>query len=169
MPCGGAGKGLRDLRGGMQRNPAHAEQPTTAPGGNGWRSWGKADLVVVAVILACGLALSTFTISAIPSNSLNGEKVFPLDDAYIHFTFARSVAAEGRMAFRPGDVVPAVTGPLWTYLLGLGALVFSRLDWLALGLGAAGYLLSAILMYGIGVRVLRSRFWGAVRGLLHPC
>ena len=48
---------------------------------------------------------------------------FPLDDAWIHFTYARNFAEYGQWAFRLGEVSAASTAPLWTFLLSIGFLL----------------------------------------------
>jgi hypothetical protein len=45
---------------------------------------------------------------------------FPLDDAWIHFTYARNFAEHGEWAFRLGETSAASTAPLWTVLLAVG-------------------------------------------------
>ena len=45
---------------------------------------------------------------------------FPLDDTWIHFTYARNFAEHGQWAFRLGETSAASTAPLWTVLLGIG-------------------------------------------------
>ncbi len=45
---------------------------------------------------------------------------FPLDDAWIHFTYARNFAEHGEWAFRLGEKSAASTAPLWTFLLSIG-------------------------------------------------
>lgn len=45
---------------------------------------------------------------------------FPLDDTWIHFTYARNLAEHGEWAFRLGEVSAASTAPLWTLLLAIG-------------------------------------------------
>lgn len=45
---------------------------------------------------------------------------FPLDDAWIHFTYARNLAGHGEWAFRLGEISAASTAPLWTFLLAIG-------------------------------------------------
>lgn len=45
---------------------------------------------------------------------------FPLDDAWIHFTYARNFAEHGEWAFRLGEASAASTAPLWTFLLSIG-------------------------------------------------
>lgn len=48
---------------------------------------------------------------------------FPLDDAWIHFTYARNFAEHGEWAFRLGEISAASTAPLWTFLLSIGFLL----------------------------------------------
>jgi hypothetical protein len=48
---------------------------------------------------------------------------FPLDDAWIHQTYARNLARSGQMAFVPGVPSAGSTAPLWSFLLSLGYLL----------------------------------------------
>lgn len=45
---------------------------------------------------------------------------FPLDDTWIHLTYARNFAEHGEWAFRLGEQSAGSTAPLWTFLLSLG-------------------------------------------------
>lgn len=45
---------------------------------------------------------------------------FPLDDSWIHQTYARNLASGGEWAFRPGISSAGSTSPLWSALLALG-------------------------------------------------
>jgi hypothetical protein len=45
---------------------------------------------------------------------------FPLDDAWIHQTYARNLALRGEWAFLPGVPSAGSTAPLWTVVLALG-------------------------------------------------
>jgi hypothetical protein len=45
---------------------------------------------------------------------------FPLDDAWIHQTYARNVGLRGEWAFLPGRPSAGSTAPLWSVLLALG-------------------------------------------------
>jgi hypothetical protein len=47
---------------------------------------------------------------------------FPLDDAWIHQTYARNLALRGEWAFLPGEWSAGSTSPLWTGALALGYL-----------------------------------------------
>lgn len=65
---------------------------------------------------------------------------FPLDDAWIHQTYARNLIELGEWAYVPGEVSGGSTSPLWTFTLALGNLL--RVDpkaWTYLvGLGFLG-------------------------------
>ena len=45
---------------------------------------------------------------------------FPLDDTWIHLTYARNIAEHGEWAFRLGERSAGSTAPLWTVLLSIG-------------------------------------------------
>ncbi|HEY5731766.1 MAG TPA: hypothetical protein VIS72_17085 [Anaerolineales bacterium] len=45
---------------------------------------------------------------------------FPLDDAWIHLTYARNFALHGEWSFRLGQASAGSTSPLWTALLSIG-------------------------------------------------
>jgi hypothetical protein len=48
---------------------------------------------------------------------------FPLDDSWIHLTYARNLAEHGEWAFRLGQRSAGSTAPLWTALLSIGFLI----------------------------------------------
>ncbi|MCI0555635.1 MAG: hypothetical protein L0287_32215, partial [Anaerolineae bacterium] len=48
---------------------------------------------------------------------------FPLDDSWIHLTYARNLAEHGEWAFRLGERSAGSTAPLWTVLLSIGFLL----------------------------------------------
>jgi len=48
---------------------------------------------------------------------------FPLDDAWIHQTYARALALHGEWAFNPGKPSGGSTAPLWSALLAIGFLL----------------------------------------------
>ncbi len=71
------------------------------------------------------------------------EPGYPLDDSWIHQTYARNLVETGRWQFGPGLVSNGSTSPLWTlilsaaYLLGLPHLLWSFfLGWLCLAWSA---------------------------------
>lgn len=48
---------------------------------------------------------------------------YPLDDAWIHQTFARNLVEHGEWAMNPGEATAGSTSPLWTLLLSVGYLL----------------------------------------------
>jgi len=48
---------------------------------------------------------------------------FPLDDSWIHLTYARNFAEHGEWAYRLGERSAGSTSPLWTVLLAIGFLL----------------------------------------------
>ena len=69
---------------------------------------------------------------------------FPLDDSWIHQTYARNLALRGEWAFRPGIPSAGSTAPLWSALLALGFLFrLSPYIWT--------YLLGAITLFALAV------------------
>ncbi|RMF47442.1 MAG: hypothetical protein D6755_05135 [Anaerolineae bacterium] len=76
---------------------------------------------------------------------------FPLDDAWIHQTYARNLALRGEWAFVPGKPSAGSTAPLWTVLLVPGY-------WLHLSPYAWAFVLGGLLLAGLawlGQDVLR--------------
>ena len=78
---------------------------------------------------------------------LGGFIGFPLDDAWIHQTYARNLGVNGQFAFIPGLPSAGSTSPLWSVLLAIG--YFLRIDYQAwtYGLGAVLLAVNAWLAY----------------------
>ena len=72
----------------------------------------QAWLVVAAVALVMVLFVGL--------SAVQGGPGFPLDDGWIHQTYARNFARNGRLEFIPGVVSAGSTSPLWTLLLAVG-------------------------------------------------
>ena len=67
--------------------------------------WLVAAVALLVVLAYVGLA------------AFRDETGFPLDDAWIHQTYARNLAQYGRWEFSPGETSAGSTAPLWTALL----------------------------------------------------
>jgi hypothetical protein len=67
----------------------------------------------IVALLATGTFLATFLWRC-------GAPGFPLDDAWIHQTYARNLALLGEFSFVPGRPSAGSTAPLWTLLLAPG-------------------------------------------------
>ncbi|NPV57042.1 MAG: hypothetical protein HPY76_10295 [Anaerolineae bacterium] len=68
---------------------------------------------------------------------------FPLDDAWIHQTYARNLVAMGDFYYREGVVSAGSTAPLWTFLLAIGYLIKQPFIWT--------YILGGALLAGVGI------------------
>ncbi len=86
----------------------HFLAPNTPGAGHYWLVAGAA---LLAVLLYVFMASTT------------GRSGLPLDDSWIHQTFARNLATNGRWEFIPGTVSAGSTAPLWSLLLALGYMV----------------------------------------------
>lgn len=69
---------------------------------------------------------------------------FPLDDSWIHLTYARNLALHGEWAFQPGKPSAGSTAPLWTAILSVGFL-FKLAPYLWT------YFLGVLLLWGMGI------------------
>jgi len=73
----------------------------------------------------------------VAASSIIHEVGFPLDDSWIHQTYARNLAERGEWAFVPGEPSVASTSPLYTVLLAAGYLLNARFFVWTFALGAA--------------------------------
>jgi hypothetical protein len=98
----------------------------------------------------------------------NGEPGFPLDDSWIHLTFARNLTRGWGFAYNHGEPVAGSTAPLWTFILALFH-VFTRnatvMVVIAKLLGAAFLFASAVFAFRIAARVADSEWTGLAAGL----
>ena len=53
-------------------------------------------------------------------STIGGSAGFPLDDAWIHQTYARNLAESGQLAYVSGQPSAGSTAPLWTLLIAIG-------------------------------------------------
>ena len=81
----------------------------------------------------------------------------PLDDAWIHYQFARNLAQGDGFSYNPGEPTPGSTAPLWTLMLA-GVGLFTA-DFLipSLVLSAFFLLLTVWLTYGFTWELLRTQ------------
>lgn len=89
----------------------------------------------------------------------------PLDDAWIHFQFARNLSQGQGFSFNPGQPTPGSTAPLWTIILAAVSL-FSA-DYLipALALSAGFFLAAVLLAYGFTGWITRNLWAALLAGL----
>ncbi len=91
--------------------------------------------------------------------ALLGDSGFPLDDAWIHQTYARSLALTGRFEFTPGQASAGSTAPLWTLVLAVGYLFRLPYDWWAWGMGVVCLALTGWLAHRVSARLFPDERW----------
>jgi hypothetical protein len=96
------------------------------------------DLVVLAVAVIVGASIYLAYSAAIYRIG------FPLDDSWIHQTYARNLALDGQWAFQLGHPSAGSTAPLWTFLLAIGY-------WLHLAPYFWTYFVGALTLFGLGI------------------
>jgi hypothetical protein len=116
-------------------------------------------LLLLTAVVALGYFLGTelaFTGGVLGS---------PLDDAWIHFQFARNLSQGNGFSFNPGDPQPGSTAPLWTlFLAGLG--LFTQEFMVPALLLSGGFFLLAIgLTYGFAFWLTQNKFAAFLAGL----
>ncbi|HXV43500.1 MAG TPA: hypothetical protein VEC96_10605 [Anaerolineae bacterium] len=91
---------------------------------------------------------------------------FPLDDAWIHQTYARNLARSGQLAFVPGVPSAGSTAPLWSFLLSLGYVLGIPFKIWTYGLGLILLGLTGWTMTRLGARLFpeqtRIGFWAGL-------
>jgi hypothetical protein len=91
---------------------------------------------------------------------------FPLDDAWIHQTYARNLATIGQWAFVPGQTSAGSTAPLWSLLLSLGYWLGLPYKAWTYGLGMAALGLTGWTISRMGPRIFPTKPWvGPLAGL----
>ncbi len=86
-----------------------------------------------------------------------GHTGFPLDDGWIHQTYARNWAETGQLAYVAGQPSAGSTAPLWTLLISLGyRLQIDPLAWTYV-LGAISLAITAWLVYRLAARLIPQR------------
>ena len=96
-----------------------------------------------------------------------GELGFPLDDAWIHQTYARNLATSGRWEYLPGQLSAGSTSPLWTLLLALGYLLGLPFRWWTWGLGVLVLAATGRMMQRLAAQLFPRPAWAApAAGLL---
>jgi hypothetical protein len=126
-------------------------------------SWGSARTLPLWLALAA-LVGGFYLAAAALGQGVSG---FPLDDAWIHQTYARNLATTGQWAFVPGQTSAGSTSPLWSLLLSLGYwLGVPYLAW-TYGLGIVALGLTGWTVIRLGLHFHPAKLWAApVAGLL---
>ena len=106
-----------------------------------------------SLVLALGAAIALSLTAYLVASLIRYRAGFPLDDAWIHQTYARNLVMYGTWAFSPGISSAGSTAPLWTILLTPAHLLhLSPLVWVVVLAGG-----QLTLLAWLGIRWLRKR------------
>jgi len=108
---------------------------------------------ILVISLITGISLCSYLLAS----RLTYATGFPLDDAWIHQTYARNLVQAGEWAFLPGVPSAGSTSPAWTLALAAGY-------WLSLNPLGWAYFLGWGLLAGISLTGARSMGWLLVAG-----
>jgi len=101
------------------------------------------NITFLRIILFVAASFTALGIYLLVSSHLDGIG-FPLDDAWIHQTYARNLAQLGQWAFIPGQPSAGSTSPLWSCLLSIGYIIkIQPLMW--------AYMLGGMSLLGIAI------------------
>jgi arabinofuranosyltransferase len=98
----------------------------------------------------------------------NNEPGFPLDDSWIHLTFARNLARGWGFAYNQGEPVAGSTAPLWTLILAFFHLLTRNATVMVVTaklLGAALLFISAVFAFRIACLTTGEKWPGLAAGL----
>lgn len=120
-----------------------------------WHWWLGLGILTVTALTLLGLFLYRETMIT------GGVIGVPLDDAWIHFQFARNIQQGAGFSFNPGEPTPGSTAPLWTVLVAAAAWPFEQFLGPGLGLSALFFLLTIWAVYGF-TESITGKLWPAM-------
>lgn len=125
----------------------------------------RGDWPWLASLLLIGcLALAIFRLNAY--NATDQQGGVPLDDAWIHFQFARNLARGDGLSFNPGQPTSGSTAPLWTLLLAAVYATGGRFPGAGQVLSATCYLSMLVTTYVLAKQLTRRRWAAWLAGMI---
>lgn len=116
------------------------------------------EALVLGAILLLSMALCGVYLAE--SRRINGGFGFPLDDAWIHLTFARNLAMHGSFAYHPGDPpVAGSTAPVYTGLLAALYRIWHNEFVISYILGIAALIAGMFLFHALASREFPGEPW----------
>jgi hypothetical protein len=90
--------------------------------GSKGRSWSPSRLSSRSQVLLVAASAFLLVVAYAGAGIIATGGGFPLDDSWIHQTYARNLAMSGRWQYGSGQISAGSTSPLWTLLLAIGHL-----------------------------------------------
>ncbi len=120
---------------------------------------------IPAVLVLISVALSYYYVSY--AYSVNHEHGFPLDDPWIHLTFARNLAEYGSFSYYKNEIVTAgSTSPVYTFILAAGFFITKNEMILSYVLGILFFALSAFVFYKLAGNLFSKENWLGISAVL---
>jgi hypothetical protein len=102
--------------------------------------------IILAVLLLLSVILPYYYISF--ALMINGYNSFPLDDPWIHLTFAKNLAEYGSFSYFKNEIVTSgSTSPLYTFILAAGFFITKNEMWLSYVIGIIFFRVSVFFYY----------------------
>lgn len=121
--------------------------------------------IILLTFIILSIVLSYFYIQH--AFTVNKENGFPLDDPWIHLTFAKNLVDYGSFSYFKNEVVTAgSTSPIYTLLLAAGFLVTKNEMILSYILGIGFFALSAFIFYRTAGNLFAEENWIAIGATL---
>jgi arabinofuranosyltransferase len=117
--------------------------------------------IILGVLILLSIGLSYYYVSY--AYSVNHENGFPLDDPWIHLTFARNLAEYGSFSYYKNEIVTAgSTSPLYTFILAAGFFVTRNEMILSYVLGILFFAASVFAFYRLSGNLFEKENWLAI-------
>lgn len=121
--------------------------------------------VIIIVLLFVSASLVYYYISF--ANSVNQEYGFPIDDPWIHLTFAKNLAEYGSFSYFKNEIVTSgSTSPLYTFILAIGFLITKNEMLLSYLTGILFFILSILFFYRLSKNVFPKENWLALAAVI---
>jgi len=141
----------------------HADRNPVASANAGAKHPSDWPWLVSLLAIGC-LALGIFALTAY--RFTDGQGGVPLDDAWIHFQFARNLARGDGLSFNPGQPTSGSTAPLWTLLLAGIYFVGGRFPVAGQALSGVSFLVALAATYALGKRLTGNRWAAWLAGMI---
>jgi tetratricopeptide (TPR) repeat protein len=119
---------------------------------------GNLKKIILAVLILLTIGIPYYFISS--AYSVNHEHGFPLDDPWIHLTFARNLVEYGSFSYYKNEIVTAgSTSPIYTLILAAGFLITKNEMILSYVLGILFFAASAFSFYKLAGDLFPKDYW----------
>lgn len=121
--------------------------------------------IIISVLLLLSVLLPYYYITY--AFSVNNFNSFPLDDPWIHLTFAKNLAEYGSFSYFKNEIVTAgSTSPIYTLILTAGFLITKNEMWLSYILGILFFVLAVFYFYRTAGQTFPKENWLAIAAAL---